>query len=315
MRRHGLTCDNLAAANVVTADGRFVRVSERENADLLWGLRGGGGDFGIVTAFQYHLHPVGPQVLAGVMLHPAERAPEVLRFYRDYIATAPEELTTIVNLRRAPPAPFLPSHLHGRAVVIIAVCYAGSLEEGERSLAPLRRFGEPLVDLIRPTSYIAHQSMFDASVPHGMHYYWKSDYLGPLSDRIIDTLVAHAWQAPSPTSYTILFHLGGAIRRIDGAATAFEDRNAEHALNINAVWTDGQETEPNITWARNFWQEMHPLSTGGAYVNFLGDEGEARVQAAYGPDKYLRLTALKREYDPTNLFRLNQNIPPASERR
>ncbi len=315
MRRHGLTCDNLAAASVVTADGRFLRVGERENADLLWGLRGGGGNFGIVTAFKYHLHSLGPQVLAGVMLHPAERAPEVLRFYRDYIATAPEELTTIVNLRRAPPAPFLPPHLHGRAVIIIAVCYAGSVEEGERILAPLRRFGEPLVDLIRPTPYIAHQGMFDASVPHGMHYYWKSDYLGSLSDPIIDALVAHAWQAPSPSSYTILFHLGGAIRRTDGAATAFEDRSAEHALNINAVWTDAQVTEPNITWARNFWQRMHPLSTGGAYVNFLGDEGEARVQAAYGPDKYARLTALKQKYDPTNLFRLNQNIPPAPERR
>jgi FAD/FMN-containing dehydrogenase len=314
MRRHGLTCDNLFAADVVLADGRFLRVSERENADLLWGLRGGGGNFGIVTAFQYRLHPLGPQVLAGVILHPAERAPEVLRFYRDYIATAPEDLTTIVNLRKAPPALFLPSHLHGRAVVIIAVCYAGSVEDGERILAPLRRFGEPLVDLIQPKPYTAHQGMFDASVPHGLRYYWKADYFGPLSDATIDTLIAHAWRAPSPTSYTILFHLGGAIRRVDAAATAFEDRSAEHALNINAVWADAEATEPHVAWARSFWEAMHPHSTGGVYVNFLGEEGEARVRAAYGPDKYLRLAALKRKYDPTNLFRLNQNIPPALER-
>ena len=311
MRRHGLTCDNLAVANVVTADGRFLRVSERENADLLWGLRGGGGNFGIVTAFEYRLHPVGPRVLAGVILHSAERAPAVLRFYRDFVAAAPEDLTTIVNLRKAPPAPFLPSHLHGRAVVIIALCYAGPLEHGEQILAPLRRFGEPLIDLIQVTPYTAHQGMFDASVPHGLRYCWKSDYLGPLSDAIIDTMVAHAWQAPSPTSYTILFHLGGAIRRVDGAATAFEDRSAEHALNINAVWADPQATERQITWARSFWEAMHPLSTGGVYVNFLGEEGADRVRAAYGPDKYLRLAALKRTYDPTNLFRLNQNIPPA----
>ena len=313
MRRHGLTCDNLAAADVVTADGRFCRASERENTDLLWGLRGGGGNFGVVTSFEYRLHPVGPQVLAGVLLHPAERAPEVLRFYRDYIASAPEDLTTIVNLRKAPPAPFLPSDLHGRPVVVIAVCYAGRLEDGERVLAPLRRFGEPLIDLIRATPYTSHQGMFDASVPHGLHYYWKADYLGPLDDATIDTLIGHAWQAPSPMSYTIMFHLGGAIRRIDGSATAFEDRNAEHALNINAVWSDSETPEIHLAWARTFWEAVHPLSTG-VYVNFLGAEGQERVQAAYGPNKYHRLMALKRKYDPTNLFRLNQNIPPVPER-
>jgi FAD/FMN-containing dehydrogenase len=249
MRRHGLTCDNLVAARVVTADGRFLHASEQENAELLWGLKGGGGNFGIVTAFEYRLHPLGPQVLAGVILHPAEQAPGVLRFYRNYVATAPDDLTTIVNLRQAPPAPFLPSDIHGRSVVIIALCYAGRIEDGERVVAPLRQFGKPLIDLIRPTPYLAHQGMFDASVPHGLRYYWKSDYLGPLSDAAIDTLVAHAWKAPSPTSYTILFHLGGAIRRFEGAATAFEDRSAEHALNINAVWADPEATDQHIAWA------------------------------------------------------------------
>jgi FAD/FMN-containing dehydrogenase len=313
MRRHGLTSDNLHAADVVTADGQFLRASESENADLLWGLKGGGGNFGIVTAFEYRLHPIGPEVLAGVILHPAEQTPDVLRFYRDFVAAAPDDLTTIVNLRRAPPAPFLPSHIHGRRVVVIAVCYAGRIEDGERVVAPLRQFGAPLIDLIRPTQYTAHQGMFDASVPHGLRYYWKSHYLGPLDDAAIDTLVTHAWQAPSPASYTIVFHLGGAIGRVDAAATAFDDRRAEHALNINAVWSDAQATDEQIAWARSFSESMRPLSTGGVYVNFLGEEGEERVRAAYGPDKYSRLAALKRKYDPTNLFRLNQNIRPAPE--
>jgi len=175
------------------------------------------------------------------------------------------------------------------------------------------RFGEPLADLVQATPYTAHQGMFDASVPHGLHYYWKSDYLGPLTDAIINTLVARAWQAPSLASYTIMFHLGGAIRKLDGAATAFEDRSAEHVLNINAVWTDPQENERHMEWERSFWEAVHALSTGRAYVNFLGDEGEERVRAAYGPDKYFRLAALKRKYDPANLFRLNQNVPPAQE--
>ncbi|HEY7491973.1 MAG TPA: FAD-binding oxidoreductase [Candidatus Tectomicrobia bacterium] len=310
MRQHGLTCDNLLAADVVTADGQFLHASAHAHADLFWGLRGGGGNFGIVTSFTFRLHPIGPLVLAGVLLYAAEHAPEVLRFYRDYIATAPNELTTIVNLRQAPPAPFLPAHIHGRAVVIIAVCYAGGVAEGEQVLKPLRAFGAPLVDLIRPTPYTAHQGMFDASVPHGLRYYWKSEYLQALSNEAIDTLVAHAWQAPSPTSYTIMFQLGGAIQHLGAAATAFEDRHAQHALNINGVWSEPQATEAHIQWTRAFWEAMRPFSTGRVYVNFLGDEGADRVKAAYGAEKYARLVALKNTYDPTNMFRLNQNIGP-----
>jgi FAD/FMN-containing dehydrogenase len=247
-----------------------------------------------------------------VILHPAERAWEVLRGYRDYLATIPDELTTIVNLRKAPPAPFVPAHLHGRPVAVIAVCYAGRLEEGERVLAPLRGFGEPLVDTVGPTPYTTQQGMFDASVPHGLRYYWKSDYLGELSDAAIDTLIAHAWRAPSPMSYTIMFHLGGAIRRVGAAETAFEDRRAHHALNINAVWSAPCASDQHMAWARNFWEAMRPHATGGVYVNFLDDEGEERVKAAYGAAKYARLVALKKAYDPTNLFRLNQNIRPTA---
>ena len=310
MRRHGLTCDNLLSADVVTADGELVRASAEENADLFWGLRGGGGNFGIVTSFEYRLHPVGPIVLAGVILHPAARAREVLDFYRHYIASAPNELMTIVVLRMAPPAPFLPAAIHGQPVVIIAVCYAGHVEEGERVIAPLRRFGEPLADLIQPTPYAAHQAMLDASVPHGLGYYWKSEYLPPLSDALIATLTEHAWRVATPASYTALFHLGGAVSQEDSEGSAFEDRRATHAMTIDGVWSEPAASRACIAWARDFWEAVRPHSTGGVYVNFLGEEGQDRVRTAYGAAKYERLRALKRKYDPTNFFRMNQNIVP-----
>jgi FAD/FMN-containing dehydrogenase len=314
MRKHGLTSDNLVACDVVTAEGEFVRASADEHADLFWALQGGGGNFGVVTSFQYRLHAVGPEVLAGVVLYPAEEAETVLRAYRDFVAGAPEELTTIVNLRKAPPAPYLPEHLHGRPVVIIAICYAGDLAEGERVLAPLRAFGEPLIDLIGRKPYVAHQGMFDASVPHGLRYYWKSHYLAPLSDPAIDVLVQHAWEAPSPQSYTIMFHLGGAIRGRLPADSAFEDRRAEHALNINSAWSEPATDAGQIAWARRLFEAMQPFATG-VYVNFLGEEDHERVRAAYGPEKYERLARIKATYDPDNFFRMNQNIRPASGSR
>jgi FAD/FMN-containing dehydrogenase len=310
MRRYGLTADNLLSADVVTADGALVRASAEENAELFWGLRGGGGNFGIVTSFEYRLHAVGPTVLAGLILHPAARAREVLSFYRDYVADAPDELMTIVVLRKAPPAPFLPETVHGRPVVIIAACWAGPVEAGERAMAPLRRFGEPLADLVRPTPYTSHQALLDASVPHGLGYYWKSEYLRPLGDALIDTLVAHAWRAPTPESYAAVFHMGGAVGREDPDGSAFEDRRAAHAMTIDGVWSDPAAAAACVEWARGFWEAVRPHSTGRVYMNFLGDEGEARVRAAYGPTKFERLRALKRRYDPTNFFRMNQNIAP-----
>ena len=207
MRKHGLTCDNLAACDVVTAGGKLVRASPDEHAGLFWSLQGGGGNFGIVTRFEYRLHPVGPEVLAGVVLYPAERAGAVLRSYRDCVAGAPEELTTIVILTKAPPAPFLPEYLHVRPVVMLAVCYAGDLAEGEAVLAPLRTLAEPLIDLIEPKPYVEHQGMLDPGVPHGLRYYWKAHYLPVLSDAAIDALVEHAWAAPSPQSYLSLIHI------------------------------------------------------------------------------------------------------------
>ena len=310
MRRHGLAADNVLSADVVTADGDVLRASADENADLFWGLRGGGGNFGIVTSFEYRLHPVGPTVLAGVMLHPAAKAREVLRFYREFIESAPDELTTILVLRTAPPAPFFPSSVHGQPVVVIGACWAGPVEEGGRALAPLRRFGEPLVDLIRPTPYVSHQSLFDPTAPHGLGYYWKSEYVPSLGDALIETLAERAWGAPTPESYTIIFQLGGAVGREDPEASAFEDRRAGHAVNIDAVWSEPGRASACIEWTRGMWEALRPHSTGRVYVNFLGEEGPDRVRAAYGEAKYERLRALKRRYDPTNFFRLNQNIQP-----
>jgi FAD/FMN-containing dehydrogenase len=310
MRKHGLTADNLLSADVVTADGALVRAGADENADLFWGLRGGGGNFGIVTSFEYRLHEVGPTVLAGLLLHPAARAREVLSFYAEFIAGAPDELMSIVILRKAPPAPFLAKEIHGQPVVIIAVCWAGAVGDGERAIAPLRGFGAPLADVIGLTPYTSHQGLIDASVPHGLGYHWKSEYLRPLGDALIDTLVAHAWRAPTPECYAAVFHMGGAVARGDPDGSAFEDRRAAHAMTIDGVWSDPAASEACVAWVRGFWGAVRPHSTGRVYVNFLGEEGEDRVRAAYGPTKHERLRALKRRYDPANVFRLNQNIVP-----
>lgn len=311
MRKHGLTVDNLAAAEVVTAEGELLRASAEERADLFWGLRGGGGNFGIVTGFEYRLHPLGPLVLAGPVFYPLERADAVLRAYRDAVRDAPDDLATIVVLRRAPRAPFLPDWLHGRPVVMVAVCYAGPLATGEDVVRPLRSLGDPLLDLVGPKPYTAHQSMFDVSVPHGWCYYWKSWDLEELSDAAIGILVEGTRALTSPLSYTIIFQLGGAVSRVPEAAMAYSHRHLNFSVNINAVWQAGDPApERHIQWARDLYAALEPLAPGGVYVNFLGDEGAARVRAAYGPEKYARLAALKARYDPTNFFRLNQNIPP-----
>jgi FAD/FMN-containing dehydrogenase len=310
MRKHGLTCDNLLAVELVTADGGLLRVDGGEHAELLWGIRGGGGNFGVVTAFQFRLHPVGPQVLAGPVLYSAERAREVLRGYRDWAADAPDEVSTVVNLRFAPALEIIPERLHGVPVAMIVCCYAGAdAAEGERLLEPVRRLGVPLLDLVTVKPYRAHQATFDASVPHGLHYYWKSHYLDVLGDGAIDAVVDHAWSHRSPRSYTIMFQLGGAVRRVPEDATAFSGRGAGYALNINAVALDADECARQTDWARGLWEATGRFSNG-VYMNFLGDEGADRVRAAYGEAKYRRLAELKRAWDPDNLFRLNQNISP-----
>jgi FAD/FMN-containing dehydrogenase len=311
MRKHGVTVDNLLSAQLVTADGDVVTASAEENADLFWGLRGGGGNFGIVTSFEYRLHRVGPLVLAGPIIHSLDHASDLLRFYRDFITDVPDDLTTVFNLRRAPVLPLLPPHVHGRPVAMVVVCYAGPRCEGEIIIRPLRAFGSPLVDAIEARPYTELQSMFDATVPHGWHYYWKSSELPPLSDGAIETLVEHAAAQTSPLSYCITFQLGGAVSRVDEHETAFSQRDAVHNVNVNAVWKeDDREPERHVEWARRFHAALEPFACDRVYVNFLGDEGAQRVRRAYGDEKYERLSALKEKWDPSNFFRHNQNIEP-----
>jgi FAD/FMN-containing dehydrogenase len=310
-RKYGATVDNLLAVDLVTAEGELLTASADEHPDLFWGIRGGGGNFGVVTSFEYRLHPVGPIVLAGPIFHPLEDARDVLRFYREFVATAPDELTTIFNLRAAPPLPFLPEEVHGKPIVMVGACYSGAPEDGIEVVRPLKEFGTPIVDLLEPKLYTALQSMFDRAVPHGWHYYWKSVELPPLTDDAIDTLVEHAGALTSPRSYCIVFQLGGALARAREGETAFSQRHAAHNVNINAIWTeDDRDADRHVAWARDFFAAMQPHAGERVYVNFLGDEGADRVRQAYGDRQYERLVELKRSYDPTNVFRLNQNIEP-----
>jgi FAD/FMN-containing dehydrogenase len=309
MRKYGATVDNLLSVDLVTADGELVTASEDENPDLFWGVRGGGGNFGIVTSFEYRLHPVGPIVLAGPIFHPLDDAPEVLRFYRELAAVAPDELTTIVELELAPPLPFLPDDVQGKPIVMVGACYAGLPEDGAEVVRSLKGFGSPIVDWLEPKPYVALQSMFDPLVPHGWHRYWKSVELPTLTDGAIDTLIDHTSRITSPRSYTIILQLGGALGRVPEDTTAFSQRDATHNVVINAVWTeDDPEGDRHIAWARDFSDALQPHARDRVYVNFLGDEGPDRVRQAYGAAKYDRLLELKRAYDPTNFFRLNQNI-------
>ncbi|MHA2226459.1 MAG: FAD-binding oxidoreductase [Candidatus Hodarchaeales archaeon] len=312
-RKYGLSIDNLISVDMVTAEGEFLTASKTENEDLFWGLRGGGGNFGIVTSFEYKLQKIGPIVLGGMLLHPMEDASEFLRYYRDFIADAPDELTVVPLLRLAPPAPFLPKEIHGKPVVGVIVLYSGSIEEGKSLIAPLREYGTPLIDGIGPKPFRALQSALDASAQPGWNYYVKSEFLPALSDDIIDTLVDHASRITSPLSVIAGFHLGGAVSRVDEDATAYSHRDATYSLIINTGWIDPDESEKHIQWTRALWEALQPFSIGGAYVNFQSfDEGEDRVKTTYGTAKFKRLTVLKQKYDPSNFFRLNRNIKPAS---
>jgi FAD/FMN-containing dehydrogenase len=311
MRKYGATVDNLLSVDLVTAGGDLVTASADENPELFWGIRGGGGNFGIVTSFEYRLHPVGPIVLAGPIFHPLEDAPEVLRFYRQFAAAAPDELTTIFELSVAQPLPFLPVEAHGKPIVMVGACYAGTPQEGLEVVRPLKEFGNPIADLVEPKPYLALQSMFDPFVPHGWHRYWKSVELPPLTDEAIDTLVEHASAQTSPRSYCIVFQLGGTLGRVGRDETAFTQRDAAYNVNINGVWTpEDPDAERHIRWARDFFDAMQPHASDRVYVNFLGDEGPDRVRQAYGAATYARLAELKATHDPDNFFRLNQNIRP-----
>lgn len=310
MRKYGLTVDQLLSAQVITADGELVRASEAENPDLFWGLRGGGGNFGIVTEFEFRLNPLGPTVLAGPIFWPMGESPTLLRFYRDWIAEAPDELMTIVIHRKAPPLDFVPPELHGKLVVAVVCCYCGPVEKGERLIAPLRRFGRPALDLCEPKPFLEHQAMFDPSFPHGRWYYMSSCDVAELSDEVIDVTVEHAMEIKSPLTAFPIWQMGGAVAGEDEDATAFNGRQAGHTFNITASTESAEGFDEEREWVRGLWSALEPHHTDSVYVNFLMDEGEDRVRAAYGGERYDRLKALKAKYDPDNLFRLNQNIPP-----
>jgi FAD/FMN-containing dehydrogenase len=309
MRRCGLAIDNLISADVVTADGQFLTASESRNSDLFWGLRGGGGNFGIVTSMEYRLHEIGPIVTGGMLLYPVSQAPELLRFLRDYLVTTPDEFMAYAIFLTAPPAPFIPEHLQGTKLFAIAVCHTGTLKEGEEAVAPLRAFTPPAIDMVGPMPYTAVQQLFDAGTPPGLQVYLKSDYFDDLSDEVIEVLVTNAANVTSPMSVVIIFPMGGAVGRVAKEATAFSYRDAGYDYVVYSIWADPSESERHIRWTREFGAAMQPFSTG-VYVNELGNEGEDRVRAAYGNQTYQRLVALKNRYDPTNFFRLNQNIRP-----
>lgn len=311
-RKLGFVCDNMTAAEVVTADGRKLTASEDENADLFWGLRGGGGNFGIVTAFHLRLHPVGPIVLGGMLIWPSQMAGDVVRFYRDFMLEAPDELGAGLAFITAPPAPFVPEPVRGQPVVGMIVCYAGPVEEGEEVLRPMREFGPPGIDLVQPMPYVAVQRLIDEGNPKGMQNYWSGDFLAELPDEAIDVLVEHATKPVSPLSQMLLVRGGGAIARVDDDATAFGQRDAPFNVHWLSMWPDPADNERNIAYTRAIATAMKPWTTGRVYLNYIGDEGSGRVEAAYGPERYARLQALKAKWDPQNVFRHNQNIAPAT---
>ena len=308
-RKYGLTVDSLESADLVTADGEFVRANQDENADLFWGLRGGGGNFGVVTDFRFRLHPLGPQVMAGATFWSMDAAEGVLRAYRDWIAECPDELMTIVVQRLAPALPVVPAELVGLPVIAVVACYAGDVDGGKEVLRPMRGFGSPVLDLFTPKPFVAHQQMFNPSFRHGCWYYVRSCDVAELTDEVIAVVAEHGRLITSPMSSIALWQMGGAVARVADDATAFSGRSAGFTFNINGNTATANGFEDQRQWARDYWTALAPFHTG-VYVNFLMEEGGTRVRQAYGDAKYRRLSALKRTYDPSNFFRLNQNIPP-----
>ncbi|HEX6749137.1 MAG TPA: FAD-binding oxidoreductase [Longimicrobium sp.] len=310
-RSRGMTIDSLVSADVVTADGELVRASETENPDLFWAIRGGGGNFGVVTSFEFRLHPVGPDVFAGLVVHPLDDAPAVLRFYREFVRTAPEELVCWFVLRLAPPLPFLPPEWHGREILALAICHSGDLNGADAATAPLREFGHPVGVHVGPMPFTAWQQILDPLLTPGMRNYWKSHDFTGLSDGLIDVLVDAARHIPDPQTEIAFALLGGAMARVPDGATAYGHRNAEFAINVHGRWADPAKDEACIGWARGLFDAAAPFATGAVYVNFLTQDETDRVPAAYGAN-YARLVEVKRRYDPENLFRVNQNIAPGS---
>ena len=307
-RTYGLTVDNLRSADVVTADGELRHASENDHPDLFWGIRGGGGNFGVVTSFEFDLHEVGPEVLSGLLAHPLEDAPDVLREYREAAAAASDDVAVWFVLRHAPPLPVLPEEWHGEKVLVLAAFYAGDMDAGEAELAPFREIGDPIVDLVGPHQYTGWQQAFDALLPAGSRNYWKSHNFEAITDGMIGTLVEYAESMPTPLGEIAVAHLGGAINDVPVEATAYPHRDAGFLMNLHTRWEDPEMDEACIAWTRECHDAMAPHATGGVYVNFVPEDvGEER--AAYR-ENYDRLVELKNEYDPGNLFSMNQNVEP-----
>jgi FAD/FMN-containing dehydrogenase len=309
-RRWGWTSDNVAGMDVVTADARLVRASSDQNADLFWGLRGGGGNFGVVTGIDYSLYPVGPEVVGGLVAWPAGEAPGVLELYRTLAEKAPPELTLVAILRPAPPAPWLPKDWHGKPIVALLACYSGRLEDGEKLVAPIKSFGKPIGDVLVRRPYAQMQSLLDATQPKGRRYYWKSEYLSRIEPALCEKVIEHAAKIRSPHSAVILFQIEGALSRLNEEHSPVGNRNARYVLNIAGSWEKADEDSANVEWTRKAWNDMKQFSTGGTYINFLTeDEGPERTKAALGKGVE-RLASIKSKWDPENVFRTNRNIRP-----
>ena len=308
-RKHGLTLDNLLSATVVTAAGEKLTASAKENSDLFWALRGGSGNFGVVTSFEFKLHKIGTEVLSGLIVHPLADAKKVLQYYRDFAAKAPDELAVWFVLRKAPPLPFLPEKWHGKEILALAACYFGDLKTGEKLLQPLRAFGQPIADVIGPTPYIGWQQVLDPLLTPGMRNYWKSHEFLQIPDAMIDVIMDFASRLPDPQTELAFAQLGGAIQRVPNDATAYSHREPNFLINVHTRWDAAANDSKCIAWARDLIKALAPFSTGAVYVNFLTSDEEDRVKMAYGAN-LAKLVAAKKKYDPTNLFRMNANIRP-----
>jgi FAD/FMN-containing dehydrogenase len=309
-RRWGWTSDNVVGMDVVTAGGKFVRASSNENADLFWGLRGGGGNFGVVTGIDYTLYPVGPEIIGGLVAWPQSEAPRVLELYRTLVDEAPRELTLVALMRPAPPAPWLPPEWHGKPIVALLAVHSGNPDEGEKLVAQIKSFGDPIGDILVRRPYVQMQSLLDATQPKGRRYYWKSEYLPRIGAELCEKAIEHASRIPSPHSSVILWQMEGALNELGNDHSAVGNRDARYMFNLGAAWERMEEDDANIGWARDAWNDMKPFGTGGNYINFLTqDEGPERVEAALGP-AIKRLAEIKTKWDPDNFFRTNRNIKP-----
>jgi FAD/FMN-containing dehydrogenase len=312
-RKFGLTIDNLLSADIVTADGKLLTAGPNENEDLFWAIRGGGGNFGVVTSLEYKVHRLGPIVAGGFALYPMEQAREALRFFREATASAPDELTLTVLFMAAPPAPFIPPHQQGVLMIALAACYAGPIEEGMKAIAPVQSFGTPVMQQFGPMPYLVLQHLADPSLVPGAFGYVRGQFFNEISDECIEALIVSASAAPSRGCVSAVRHLGGAISRVPEDATAYSWRDAQYSLEILPEWTDPAETERHTQWVRDYWEALLPHATGTIYLGFLGDEGDEWLNRAYSPATYRRLAAIKQKYDPGNLFSIGQNIKPAGD--